>query len=135
MVFTVGVSQQILIVTVISLTACHVCAGATPVHGKFVVKLADFGLSRRVQVKQQAINVRKTVSGLRMQASVPIPAKGVMTPATSMQRVKRCVYGNTHLQGQDGKQRTHFHEVLPACVQSVMPVAVIQALGLLGSHS
>lgn len=99
------------------------------------MKLADFGLSRRVQVKQQAINVRKTVSGLRMQASVPIPAKAVMTPATSMQRVKRCVYGNTHLQGQDGKQRTHFHEVLPACVQSVMPVAVIQALGLLGSHS
>lgn len=63
-------------------------ASATPVHGKFVVKLADFGLSRRVQVKQQAINLHKTVSGMRMQASVPIPAKGVMTPATSMQRMK-----------------------------------------------
>jgi hypothetical protein len=84
---------------VVFLTACRVFTGATPVHGKFVVKLADFGLSRRVQVKQQAINLRKTVSGMRMQASVPIPAKGVMTPATSMQRMKRCVYGQAHIAG------------------------------------
>lgn len=68
------------------------CSGQTPVEGKFIVKLADFGLSRRVQVKQQAINLRKSVSGMRLQASLPVPAKGVMTPGatptSSMQRMQ-----------------------------------------------
>jgi hypothetical protein len=78
-----------------------VSLGATPVNGAFVVKLADFGLSRRVQVKQQAINLRKTTSGMRLfhGGSVPVPAKGTLTPACSMQlqRIQRCALGKAKL--------------------------------------
>lgn len=52
--------------------------------GKFIVKLADFGLSRRVQAKHQAIALRKTNSGLRPLGSVPVPTKRLLTPNTSL---------------------------------------------------
>lgn len=50
-----------------------------------MVKLADFGLSRRVQVKQQAISLRKSVSGLRPIGSVPVPVKSKLMAGPSMQ--------------------------------------------------
>jgi hypothetical protein len=59
------------------------------VQGRFITKLADFGLSRKVQVKQQAIALRKTASGMCAQVSLPTPAKSRMTPSASLQRPQR----------------------------------------------